>query len=384
MLKAKLGDDDYLRSDISDTDSDHRRDDPHQIFSQDQIFSRLFGAEEKTSANYAANEALITASADIEASTAAEEAEFASLAEYHVIDDTSPGELVCTLLVPELHHHDNSSLLTPDSDRDSGCFSEELGVRNSGEQEECGPRLSGVDTNLTENREVCKLKRGKSVQHLTSPRPSYRPAHNYTGGPRPFQRKIWKRRNGWFRVRYPVSGLARAQGVRSPLSETAEVAAPSHGVRAESEFLTAREVARECGELELRLGSETEITSEQELSDNDQGLEIFPDTSDTIKANGDRDSSPASQYSGDISAPGGRPVSELQAQLARMRLEIARMVEEAEERLDTSDILEVSEEEEDVSHWHLDYDESSGSESDALEIMEGPEFSCSDETDKEI
>ena len=379
MLKARLGDDDYLRSDICDTDSDHLRDDPHQIFSQDQICSRLFGAEEETSANYAANEALITASADIEAT--AEEAELSSLVGEHVSDDdNSPGELVCTLLVPELHQ-DSSSVLTPDSDRDSGCFSEELGVRNTGE--ECGPRLSGVDTNLTENRDVCKLKRGKSVQHLNFPRPSYRPAHNYTGGPRPFQRKIWKRRNGWFRVRYPLSGQARAQGVRSPLSETAAAAAPSRG-----EFLRAREVARECGE-QSRLGSETEITSEQEeLSDNDQGLEIFPDTSDTIEANGDRDYSlAASQYTdGDTSAPGGGSLSALQAQLAMMRLEIARMVEEAEERLDTSDISEVSEveEEEDVSHWHLDYDESSGSESDALDRIEGPEFSCSDDMDKDV
>ena len=235
-LKAEsLAEDDYLRSDISYTDCDHRRDDPHQKCSQDQIFSRLFGAESETSANYAANEALITDTAE----NTKDGAEFASLGEYHQLhqqnsqqqqpcgvgdeDNSRDGELVCTILVPEIvkvnnnnnteiivdPHQDNISvcgILTPDSDRDSGCFSEELGVVKEAEE----VRLSDVDTILTENRDVCKLKRGaKCLQQLNFPRPSY------TGGgtgsrPRPFQRKIWKRRNGWFRVRYPVTGQARA------------------------------------------------------------------------------------------------------------------------------------------------------------------------------
>ena len=71
--------------------------------------------------------------------------------------------------------------------------------------------------------------------------------------------------------------------VRSQLTETvATGAARSHSTE-ELKFLRARDVARECEEARL------EITSEQELSDNDQGLEIFPVTSDTIKANGDSD-----------------------------------------------------------------------------------------------
>ena len=234
LFKAEsLGEDDYLRSDISYTDGDHRRDDPHQKCSQDQIFSRLFGAESETSANYAANEAVITDTAE----NTKDGAEFASLGENHQLqqqnlqrqqpcgvgdEGNSPdGELVCTLLVPEIvkvnnteivvdPHHDNISvcgILTPDSDRDSGCFSEELGVvKEAAETEEV--RLSDVDTNLTENRDVCKLKRGaKCLQQLNFPRPSYTGG---TGRPRPFQRKIWKRRNGWFRVRYPVTGQARA------------------------------------------------------------------------------------------------------------------------------------------------------------------------------
>ena len=132
-------------------------------------------------------------------------------------------------------------------------------------------------------------------------------------------------------------------------------------------------MARECGEAGK---AETEITSEQELSDNDQGLEIFPDTSDTIKANGDcRDSAEPQDT-----------VSDLQAQLAQMRLEIARMVEEAEERLDDSDITEEEEEEEEEEenyNWHLDYDASLGSESDAVENIEEQEFSYSDDTDQD-
>ena len=366
----------------SDTDCNHR-DSSHQICSQDQLFSRLFGAREM-SANYAANEALITDTASVEADTEdAVEAEFARLAEYEQgrrqSDDSSRGELVCTLRVPEIIPEprvasDDSggggSLLTPDSDRDSGCFSEELGVK--GGATDPVSRLNDVDTNLAVNRDVCKLKRGKSV-HLNFPRPSYRPAHHYTGGPRPFQRKIWKRRNGWFRVRYP-SGLGQEPSVRSQLSETAADPEPSHDTE-DLKFLRAREAAKECeARPGWRGGREEKITFEQELSDNDQGLEIFPDTSDTIKANRDRDS-PAFQ-SGDLSASGGRPVSDLQLQLAEMRLEIARMVEEAE-RLD---MTEDSEDSEDDSSWHLDY-ASPDSESDASEII-GEEFSYSDCTDE--
>ena len=232
-LKAEsLAGDDYLRSEISDTDCDHRRDDSHQKCSQDQIFSRLFGAESETSANYAANEALITDTAE----NTKDGAEFASLGEHHQLhqqnsqklqqhhcdeDNSQDGELVCTLLVPEIvkvnisdtvvdAHQDNISvcgILTPDSDRDSGCFSEELGVVKKAEE----VRLSDVDTNLTENRDVCKLKRGaKCLQQLNFPRPSYCTGGGTGSRPRPFQRKIWKRRNGWFRVRYPVTGQARA------------------------------------------------------------------------------------------------------------------------------------------------------------------------------
>ena len=157
--------------------------------------------------------------------------------------------------------------------------------------------------------------------------------------------------------------------VRSQLTETAG----SHSGE-ELKFLRAREVARECEEAgpirgqypghvisqdqsearECEEASLLEITSEQELSDNDQGLEIFPVTSDTIKANGDSDRGDAVWTnqrpvlgSRDQSGPIRGEVWDLQAQLAEMRLEIARMVEEAEERLDSSDITEDSEEEED-------------------------------------
>ena len=173
--------------------------------------------------------------------------------------------------------------------------------------------------------------------------------------------------------------------VRSQLSETAAQA--SHSGAEELTFLRAREVARECEEARL-----LEITSEQELSDNDQGLEIFSDTSDTIKANGDSsdwgDADTAvlsNQEPVSRSRDPSGPITDLQAQLAQMRLEIARMVEETEERLDTSeeDEEEELEEEEDVSNnWHLHY-ASSGSESDAVEIIEDQEFSYSDYTDQE-
>ena len=170
-----------------------------------------------------------------------------------------------------------------------------------------------------------------------------------------------------------VAGLA---GVRSQLSESGQDTqrsrsrhpAPPRPRHDKLTFLREREAAKECEAVrEIQ-----KITFEQELSDNDQGLDIFSDTSDTIKANGDGGSESPSL---DVrSAPGGSSVSDLQLQLSKMRMEIAQMVAEAE-RLDNSESEEDS--------WHLETVSaiqtslSLTSDSDGSEISE--EIYCSDE-----
>ena len=334
------------------------------------------------------------------------DSQFARLPDYPPGPAQPQGELVCTLRVPQnivaAAEEESSwgggeggggdSVLTPDSDRDSGCFSEETpatcGAAAGSKQapEPCGTQTSGPDGgNNGDTAAAGKLRRGKWVANF--PRPSYRTQPQ----PRPFQRKIWKRRNGWFRVRNPgvlgaaggghrdweggeaVAGLA---GVRSQLSESGQDTqrsrsrhpAPPRPRHDKLTFLREREAAKECEAVrEIQ-----KITFEQELSDNDQGLDIFSDTSDTIKANGDGGSESPSL---DVrSAPGGSSVSDLQLQLSKMRMEIAQMVAEAE-RLDNSESEEDS--------WHLETVSaiqtslSLTSDSDGSEISE--EIYCSDE-----
>ena len=354
-----------------------------QIFSnhEDKISLHTSNEKNKPSANYAANEPLITDTFDV-SSDIEKSSDVARLADYRY-----DGEIVCTLLVPRnisdsiVPPDTSSCLTTPDSDRDSGCFSEDHSS-SSLITANCQNNTPVTDLNRVETKQkeaaVCKPKRGKSSEFAKS---IYK-----LQNPRPFQRKIWKRRNGWFRVRNSDAGVVsdiicssvncgQAQAdtsdtsVRSQLSEKLTAGQPQQQpaslVQPEMEnfkFLLqqrARDTsdtgdcvaAKECEAVkEIQ-----KITFKHKLSDNDQELEIFPDTSDTIKANGDRESvsaaaaaavsqltSPAGGQSG---AAGGSSLTQLQLQLAQMRLEIAQMVAEAS-------ILEESEPED--SYLHLD------------------------------
>ena len=323
-----------------------------QIFSdiQDKISSRSGEDEDnETSANYAANEALIGDEArdwggDIEV----EAAEFAAGTRL----SENEGEVVCTLMIPDPwlvsgpgvvgDGDNNSCLLTPDSDIDSGCFSEELAT-TSRDKSVVSPGINPpVDVDTKKNSELNKIKRGG--------RDFARPIYKQIHASRLFQRQIWKRRNGWFRVRKHqqrwtdnveearddvrcVDGVqpgVRVQGVRSQLSEpelpeSAETRRGSCLLRDSA----AKEFEAETEKEKLTSQDTQEEDEEDCLSDNDQQLEIFPNTSDTIKVNGDRGSeydvhSSSCQYDAD------HDVSDIQMQLARMRLEIAQMVAEAE------------------------------------------------------
>ena len=277
------------------------------------------------------------------------ESDFARLTEETEYDG---GNIVCTLLVPDIPSPalagDNSCLPTPDSDKDSGCFSEELNTSSL---------VSKLNVAVVESApipedtdEVCKFKNGK---RFVFPKPIYK-----LQSPRPFQRKIWKRRNGWFRVRNSaaerdtaVGASQQQQVLRSRLSEEFDSGSGGPGwPRGEScKYLsddTGQAQAKECdgaGACEqVEATSETaekereKITLEQELSDNHQGLEIFSDTQDKIGLDGHRASGSEST------------LSDFHLQLAQMRLEIAEMVAEAS-RMENSDS-----EEEEISSWHLE------------------------------
>ena len=260
---------------------------------------------------------------------------------------------VCTLLAPN-----KSDLLLEvysnhDSDRDSGCFSEEQNIiegiikhRASSTLncvKECdidtagagaGARLRDVVTHQHSIRDFPRHRRGLAAEVS-------KPIHSRYLAARPFHRKIWKRRNGWYKVRREDSPTLPSSFPSQPTNYAdsdlrSTLSGPSF------EFLRDS-AAKECG-----TGREKEnITFEEELSDN----ESQPDA--------DSLASPSPLYSGDCVA------DILSKKILEMRLEIARMVAESVE----ASALEVEAEEN--SEW---------SQSDGL-VSEEENFSSETEED---
>ena len=262
---------------------------------------------------------------------------------------------VCTLLVPNKSDWLLEVYPNPDSDRDSGCFSEEQNIiegiikhRASSTLncvKECdidtagagaGPRLRDVVTVTHQHniRDFPRHRRGLGAEVS-------KPTHSRYLAARPFHRKIWKRRNGWYKVRRGDSPPLPSSFPPQPTNYAdtdlrSTLSGPSF------EFL------RDSAAKECETGREKEnITFEEELSDS----ESQPDT--------DRLTPPGPLYSGDC-------VADI---LSNMRLEIARMVAESAE----ASALE-AEEAEEHSEW---------SQSDVL-ISESEEESLSAETEDDI
>ena len=265
---------------------------------------------------------------------------------------------VCTLLVPNKSDWLLEVYPNPDSDRDSGCFSEEQNIiegiikhrasstlncvkecdiDTAGAGAGTGARLRDVATHQHNIRDFPRPRRGLSAEVS-------KPVHSRYLAARPFHRRIWKRRNGWYKVRREDS----------PTLPSSFPSQPTNYADTESQHLRSTlsgpslEFLRDSAAKECETGREKEnITFEEELSDS----ESQPDT--------DRLTSPGPLYSGDC-------VADI---LSNMRLEIARMVAESAE----ASALE-AEEAEEHSEW---------SQSDVL-ISESEEESLSAETEDDI
>ena len=225
---------------------------------------------------------------------------------------------VCTGLVT------NKSELTldfspnPDSDRDSGCFSEEQNLMEgvikqrvySFSRSRCVTECD-IDTPASAD---CGL--GEAVTYQPSIRHGLaseicKPSHRRHLSARPFHRKIWKRRNGWYKVRQDgtLSSSLLSQPTNYAHSDSQQLRSQLSGPGLE---LLRDTAAKEC-ETD---GEKQNITFEQELSDND------PDNEDTTESDAERITSPSSSlYSGES-------IADI---LSNMRLEIARMVAESAE-----------------------------------------------------
>merc|ERR1711963_344495 len=84
------------------------------------------------------------------------------------------------------------TVATPESDRDSGCCSEEHSWHSQDKT------AVPIDAKYVERKEKDFFKRDSNRSNAAD---IYKRTNS---SPRPFQRRIWKRRNGWFRVRNQV------------------------------------------------------------------------------------------------------------------------------------------------------------------------------------
>ena len=260
---------------------------------------------------------------------------------------------VCTLLVPNKSDWLLEVYPNPDSDRDSGCFSEEqniiegiikhrasstlncvkecdidTAVAEAGEGEGAGARLRDVATHQHNIREFSRPRRGLSAEVS-------KPVHSRYLAARPFHRRIWKRRNGWYKVRREDS----------PTLPSSFPSQPTNYADTESQHLRSTlsgpsfEFLRDSAAKECETEREKEnITFEEELSDNESQPDVDRLTSP----------SPSPLYSGDC-------VADI---LSNMRLEIARMVAESAE----ASALEAEPEEH--SEWSQSEEENFSSETE--------------------
>lgn len=243
---------------------------------------------------------------------------------------------VCTRLAPFKSEWMFDVYPNPDSDRDSGCFSEEQNLVE-------GVSRPGVASpsrlNCLTECHVVTPPSGERRPTAARLATICKPVHSRYQAARPFHRKIWKRRNGWYKVRREAT-LAPSSPPRP-----ANYAAP-HSLQLRSQLSgPSLEFLRDTAAKECQTGREKEnITFEQELSDND------PDTEDTIESDAERLTSPCSSlYSGEC-------VADL---LSNMRLEIARMVAESAE---ASAMDNPDEAESEQSEWSRSEEEDFSSE----------------------
>ena len=229
---------------------------------------------------------------------------------------------ICPLLEPNKSDYMLDVYPNPDSDRDSGCFSEEQNIMDGMLKQRAYSKPNcvtecDIDTPTIAQcrlRDVMtaqpRVRRGLSAEVS-------KPVHSRYLAARPFHRKIWKRRNGWYKVRREES---------LPPSFPSQ---PTNYADSDSQQLRSQLSGPSFEFLRDTAAKECETGREQELSDND------PDYEDTIESDVERMTSPSSIYSGDC-------VADI---LSNMRIEIARMVAESAEAslLDNNDEGETEE-----------------------------------------
>lgn len=263
--------------------------------------------------------------------------------EESVLED---GEVVCTLVVPPLpdlaEDFDHRNITTADSDKDSGVYSEEQSFSNENLEGQLGQACSisdegtkfvdhGVeDTEYSDHRDdhldylnhlnedteyMYHMKSESEVRELLG-----EDCKKHQEFISPFERKVWKRRNGRYKVRNPMcppqvykATINYADHDVELGSERSEETGPNY--REHFKFLRDIEDIETGKECNLEIERENCISVNEGTSDS--GLPGEGTLDSTIQVNVQQ------TYH-------GHP-SDFQARLAQMKLEIAEMVAEAVE-----------------------------------------------------
>lgn len=234
-----------------------------------------------------------------------------------ILDD---GKVVCTLAVPRVTDwagdYDQTNLSTTDSEKDSGVYSEELSFSI---ETSVGPD----ETEYSSKDDRTKYKNHEVKDHFNEDASNCgkKGLNLFEELRRPFERKVWKRRNGRYKVRNPMCPPQVYKATINYADHEVELGSErsaESGPNYEEHFKFLRDIedieaGKECNsEIERE-----KISVNQETSDSDQRRQETLVTAQTIEVNEQQG------YHGHL--------SDFQVKLAQMRLEIAEMVAEAAE-----------------------------------------------------
>jgi len=235
------------------------------------------------------------------------------------------GHVVCSLVVPLMRDwtsdYDQSNVTTPDSDKDSGVFSEEqsLSYENTG-----GHLGKACGMPYDETEYAHHTKSGREVREIFDQDKLYQEnecRNVYHDLRSPFERKVWKRRNGRYKVRTPMCPPQLYKATINYADHEGELGSQGSaetGPNYQEHFKFLRDIedieaGKECNfEIER-----DKISLNQGTSDSDPPRKDTLDSTETIEVN-------------DQPTYHGR-LTDFQVKLAQMKLEIAEMVAEAAE-----------------------------------------------------
>lgn len=241
------------------------------------------------------------------------------------------GDVVCSIAVPDItREYDQRNTTTGDDDKDSGVYSEEqsFSTENSVDQLGQACSISDIGTNYTDNRDedndVDHLyyfdNKEADIEYIHNVKPKSDVIGLKEEDLRfisPFERKVWKRRNGRYKVRNPSCPPQLFKATINYADHEGELGS-ERSVETGPDYQEHFKFLRDIEDIETGKECKLEIERENCISVNEGTSDSsLPEQDTTIQGNVQQ------TYQGHT--------SDIQARLAQMKLEIAEMVAEAVE-----------------------------------------------------